>query len=47
MGSPGSESFAAEHDDCMDMLIVCGSPSNRRARIAGSVIAKLEGKLFE
>lgn len=46
MGSLAVRAFAAEHDDCMDMLIVCGSPSNRRARIAGSVIAKLEGKLF-
>ena len=43
MGSLAVRAFAAEHDDCMDMLIVCGSPSNRRARIAGSVIAKLEG----
>ena len=46
MGSLAVRAFAAEHDDCMDMLIVCGSPSNRRARIAGSMIAKLEGKLF-
>lgn len=46
MGSLAVRAFAGEHDDCMDMLIVCGSPSNRRARIAGSVIAKLEGKLF-
>ena len=29
-----------------DLGYMCGSPSNRRARIAGSVIAKLEGKLF-
>ena len=46
MGSLAVRAYAAHHDSCMDMLIVCGSPSNRRARIAGSVIAKLEGKLF-
>lgn len=27
MGSLAVRAFARDHDDCMDMLIVCGSPS--------------------
>lgn len=43
MGSLAVRAFAASHDDCMDMLIVCGSPSNRKARRLGTIIARAEG----
>ena len=43
MGSLAVRAFAASHDDCMDMLIVCGSPSNRKARRLGTIIARDEG----
>lgn len=46
MGSLAVRAFAAEHDDCMDMLIVCGSPSNRKAGSIGRVIANVEGRIF-
>ena len=46
MGSLAVRAFAAEHDDWMDMLIVCGSPSDRKARLLGSVIARAEGRLL-
>lgn len=29
MGSLAVRAFASEHDDCLDMLIVCGSPSEK------------------
>ena len=31
MGSLAVRAFARDHDDCMDMLIVCGSPSKNGA----------------
>lgn len=46
MGSLAVRAFAAEHDDCMDMLIVCGSPSKNPARPLGQVIAKAESAVF-
>lgn len=46
MGSLAVRAFAAEHDDRMDMLIVCGSPSYRRARVLGKVIANIEGRIL-
>ena len=46
MGSLAVRAFASEHDDCMDMLIVCGSPSENKARILGKVIATAEGKVL-
>ncbi|MDO4340187.1 MAG: alpha/beta fold hydrolase [Eubacteriales bacterium] len=45
MGSLAVRAFARQHDDCMDMLIVCGSPSNNAARGLGVAIAKAEKKL--
>ena len=39
MGSLAVRAFAAHHDDCMDMLIVCGSPSENKARVLGEMIA--------
>ena len=35
MGSLAVRAFAGKHDDCMDMLIVCGSPSKNAARPLG------------
>lgn len=46
MGSLAVRAFAREHDDCMDMLIVCGSPSNNQARPLGEAIARVEGAVF-
>ena len=46
MGSLAVRAFASEHDDCMDMLIVCGSPSENKARILGEMIALTEGKIL-
>ena len=46
MGSLAVRAFAAEHDDWMDLLIVCGSPSDRKAKLLGSVIARAEGRLL-
>lgn len=46
MGSLAVRAFAAEHDDRMDMLIVCGSPSENKARPLGRAIAVIEGKIF-
>lgn len=46
MGSLAVRAFAAKHDDCMDMLIVCGSPSKNPARGLGEIIARTEKKLF-
>lgn len=42
MGSLAVRAYAAEHDDTMDMLIVCGSPSYNSARGLGAAIAKAE-----
>lgn len=42
MGSLAVRAFAAEHDDCMDMLIVCGSPAKNPARSFGEALARLE-----
>ena len=42
MGSLAVRAFAAEHDDKMDMLIVCGSPSKNPARSCGELTAKVE-----
>ena len=46
MGSLAVRAFAARHDDCMDMLIVCGSPSNRKAKMIGAAVAKIEGGIL-
>lgn len=46
MGSLAVRAFAGQHDDCMDMLIVCGSPSKNPALRIGTVIASMEKKLF-
>ena len=45
MGSLAVRAFAAEHDDLMDILIVCGSPSDNAAKGIGKTIARVEGKL--
>lgn len=46
MGSLAVRAFARDHDDCMDMLIVCGSPSKNGARVAGEWIARGESAVF-
>ena len=46
MGSLAVRAFAAEHDDCIDMLIVCGSPSENKARPLGKAIACVEGRIL-
>lgn len=46
MGSLAVRAFARNHDDCMDMLIVCGSPSNNRGRVLGNAIAHVEESVF-
>lgn len=46
MGSLAVRAFAAQHDTCMDMLIVCGSPSRNPARPLGEVIAHMEKRFF-
>ncbi len=46
MGSLAVRAFAGRHDDCMDMLIVCGSPSKNPARGLGETIAKIEKKML-
>lgn len=46
MGSLAVRAFARQHDDMIDMLIVCGSPSYNAARGLGVAIAKTEKKLF-
>lgn len=46
MGSLAVRAFAAEHDSCLDMLIVCGSPSENPARPMGTLVAKMEKLLF-
>lgn len=42
MGSLAVRAFAGNHDDKIDMLIVCGSPSSNPARPVGVAIAKGE-----
>lgn len=46
MGSLAVRAFTAEHDSEMDMLIVCGSPSENPGRVVGTVLAKLEKTIF-
>lgn len=46
MGSLAVRAFAAQHDSCMDMLIVCGSPSYNSARPIGVAVAKAEKAVF-
>lgn len=46
MGSLAVRAFASNHDDCMDMLIVCGSPSKNQARPLGELIARGEKLLL-
>lgn len=42
MGSLAVRAFVTEHDSCMDMLIVCGSPSYNGAMPLGKAIASVE-----
>lgn len=42
MGSLAVRAYAAEHDDTIDMLIVCGTPGNNAARPLGVMIARIE-----
>ncbi|MDC7288319.1 alpha/beta hydrolase [Blautia schinkii] len=46
MGSLAVRAFTRRYDDCIDMLIVCGSPSNNVARPVGTVIAHVEKALL-
>lgn len=46
MGSLAVRAFAAEHDQDIDMLIVCGSPSENPARAFGAFLAKTEKRIF-
>ena len=46
MGSLAVRAYAAHHDGCMDMLIVCGSPSYNVLRPVGVVLAKAEKTVF-
>lgn len=46
MGSLAVRAFAAQYDDLIDMLIVCGSPSENIARPLGKAIALVQGKLM-
>lgn len=46
MGSLAVRAFAAQHDSCMDMLIVCGSPSYNSARPIGVAVANIEKAVF-
>ena len=46
MGSLAVRAFAAQHDSCMDMLIVCGSPSYNTARPVGTALAQAEKAVF-
>lgn len=45
MGSLAVRAYARQHDDTIDMLIVCGSPSKNAARPLGEMIARAEQKL--
>lgn len=42
MGSLAVRAFTAKHDDCIDMLIVCGTPANNPARPVGKLVAHVE-----
>ena len=46
MGSLAVRAFAARHDESLDMLIICGSPSENKARALGQMIATAEKKIF-
>lgn len=46
MGSLAVRAFASKHDDCMDMLIICGSPSKNPARVMGKILAYIEKAVF-
>ena len=46
MGSLAVRALASRHDDCMDMLIICGSPSKNPGRFLGEQIARGEQALF-
>ena len=46
MGSLAVRAYAAHHDNCMDMLIVCGSPSYNALRPVGVALAKAEKAVF-
>ena len=45
-GLSGSSCYAAHHDSCMDMLIVCGSPSYNVFRPVGVALAKAGKTVF-
>lgn len=47
MGSLAVRAFVAEHDSCVDMLIVCGSPSYNTAMPLGVAIAKTEKAVLD
>ena len=47
MGALAVRAFAAEHDDCIDMLIISGSPSESKARLLGKMIAEIESNIFD
>ena len=46
MGSLAVRAYAAHHDSCMDMLIICGSPSYNALRPVGVALAKAEKAVF-
>ncbi len=46
MGSLAVRAYAAHHDSCMDMLIVCGSPSYNAFRPVGVALAKAGKTVF-
>ena len=46
MGSLAVRAYAAHHDSCMDMLIVCGSPSYNVFRPVGVALAKVGKTVF-
>lgn len=46
MGSLAVRAFTAEHDADIDMLIVCGSPSENPGRPVGTALAKAEKRIF-
>ncbi len=45
MGSLAVRAFTSEHDDCIDMLIISGSPSDTAAKGVGRLIASAEGRI--
>lgn len=46
MGSLAVRAYASDHDDKMDVLFVCGSPSKNKLLGAGRLIARLETKFY-